>query len=56
METGHKVLIHSPATGLTDRETINNAFYDELGERWYLADDDPVALLRAEGELTRASS
>ena len=51
METGHKVLIHSPATGLTDRETINNAFYDELGERWYLADDDPVALLRAEGEL-----
>ncbi len=27
---------------------VNNAFYDELGERWYTAQDDPVALLRAE--------
>jgi len=27
---------------------INNAFYDTLGERWYTAQDDPVALLRAE--------
>ena len=27
---------------------INNAFYDDLGERWYAADDDPIALLRAE--------
>ncbi|HEY6077332.1 MAG TPA: bifunctional 2-polyprenyl-6-hydroxyphenol methylase/3-demethylubiquinol 3-O-methyltransferase UbiG [Polyangiaceae bacterium] len=25
--------------------------YDELGERWYAADDDPVALLRAESRL-----
>jgi 2-polyprenyl-6-hydroxyphenyl methylase/3-demethylubiquinone-9 3-methyltransferase len=28
---------------------INNDFYDHLGDRWYTADDDPVALLRAEG-------
>jgi len=31
-----------------DREIINNTLYDELGERWYTAHDDPVALLRAE--------
>ena len=35
----------APAAG------INNAIYDELGERWYAATDDPVALLRAEGRL-----
>lgn len=27
---------------------VNNAVYDDLGERWYSAKDDPVALLRAE--------
>jgi 2-polyprenyl-6-hydroxyphenyl methylase/3-demethylubiquinone-9 3-methyltransferase len=27
---------------------VNNAIYDTLGDRWYLAADDPVALLRAE--------
>jgi 2-polyprenyl-6-hydroxyphenyl methylase/3-demethylubiquinone-9 3-methyltransferase len=27
---------------------VNNAFYDTLGDRWYAAGDDPVALLRAE--------
>lgn len=27
---------------------INNDIYSELGARWYDADDDPVALLRAE--------
>jgi 2-polyprenyl-6-hydroxyphenyl methylase/3-demethylubiquinone-9 3-methyltransferase len=27
---------------------VNNAFYETLGERWYEAQDDPVALLRAE--------
>lgn len=27
---------------------INNAFYDDLGDRWYDAHDDPVALLRVE--------
>jgi 2-polyprenyl-6-hydroxyphenyl methylase/3-demethylubiquinone-9 3-methyltransferase len=30
---------------------INNDVYDTLGERWYRADDDPVALLRAESRL-----
>jgi 2-polyprenyl-6-hydroxyphenyl methylase/3-demethylubiquinone-9 3-methyltransferase len=30
---------------------VNNALYDTLGERWYTADDDPVALLRAESRL-----
>ncbi|HEU4411541.1 MAG TPA: bifunctional 2-polyprenyl-6-hydroxyphenol methylase/3-demethylubiquinol 3-O-methyltransferase UbiG [Polyangiaceae bacterium] len=27
---------------------VNNAIYSELGDRWYDAHDDPVALLRAE--------
>lgn len=27
---------------------VNNAIYDTLGDRWYDAQDDPVALLRAE--------
>lgn len=27
---------------------INNELYHQLGERWYTAQDDPVALLRAE--------
>jgi 2-polyprenyl-6-hydroxyphenyl methylase / 3-demethylubiquinone-9 3-methyltransferase len=31
--------------------SINNAFYNDLGERWYKAWDDPVALLRVEGKL-----
>jgi 2-polyprenyl-6-hydroxyphenyl methylase/3-demethylubiquinone-9 3-methyltransferase len=30
---------------------VNNDFYEKLGERWYTADDDPVALLRAESKL-----
>lgn len=29
-----------------DREIVNNAAYDELAERWYEAQDDPIALLR----------
>jgi 2-polyprenyl-6-hydroxyphenyl methylase/3-demethylubiquinone-9 3-methyltransferase len=33
-----------------EREVINNAFYDELGERWYEGGDHPIALLRAENE------
>jgi 2-polyprenyl-6-hydroxyphenyl methylase/3-demethylubiquinone-9 3-methyltransferase len=32
-------LLHNP---------VNNAVYDGLGERWYEAQDDPIALLRAE--------
>lgn len=31
--------------------TVNNDIYSELGDRWYDADDDPVALLRAESKL-----
>ena len=27
---------------------VNNEIYHELGERWYTAKDDPIALLRAE--------
>ncbi|MFN0118925.1 MAG: bifunctional 2-polyprenyl-6-hydroxyphenol methylase/3-demethylubiquinol 3-O-methyltransferase UbiG [Blastocatellia bacterium] len=27
---------------------VNNEVYHELGERWYTAQDDPIALLRAE--------
>jgi 2-polyprenyl-6-hydroxyphenyl methylase/3-demethylubiquinone-9 3-methyltransferase len=32
-------------------DAVNNDLYDALGERWYHADDDPVALLRAESRL-----
>ncbi|HYO97542.1 MAG TPA: class I SAM-dependent methyltransferase, partial [Polyangiaceae bacterium] len=35
----------------TPARQVNNAIYDELGERWYAANDDPVALLRAESRL-----
>jgi len=30
---------------------VDNSIYDSLGERWYTAHDDPVALLRAESRL-----
>ncbi len=30
---------------------VNNEIYDELGEKWYHAYNDPVALLRAESKL-----
>lgn len=30
---------------------VNNDIYSTLGDRWYEADDDPVALLRAESRL-----
>jgi 2-polyprenyl-6-hydroxyphenyl methylase/3-demethylubiquinone-9 3-methyltransferase len=30
---------------------VNNELYHELGDRWYRAQDDPVALLRAESRL-----
>ncbi len=32
-------------------EKVNNAIYDLYGDRWYEADDDPVALLRAESKV-----
>lgn len=31
-------------------DQVNNDVYDTYGERWYFADDDPVALLRAESK------
>lgn len=30
---------------------VNNQIYEQLGDRWYDADDDPIALLRAESRL-----
>ena len=33
------------------RPEVDNDFYHSLGERWYHASDDPVALLRAEARL-----
>lgn len=30
---------------------INNKFYNDLGDRWYFAKDDPVALLRSENKV-----
>ena len=33
------------------RATVNTAVYTQLGDRWYDADDDPVALLRAQARL-----
>lgn len=30
---------------------INLKYYDNLGERWYNADDDPIAFLRAQSRL-----
>ena len=31
--------------------SVNNTLYNELGERWYTAKDDPIALLRSESRL-----
>jgi len=35
----------------TSKSEINNRVYDDLGEGWYSANTDPVALLRAEARL-----
>ena len=37
--------------GPTLATVINTEVYSELGERWYTADDDPIALLRAESRF-----
>lgn len=34
----------------TKNSKVNNDIYDTYGDRWYVADDDPVALLRAESK------
>jgi 2-polyprenyl-6-hydroxyphenyl methylase/3-demethylubiquinone-9 3-methyltransferase len=36
---------------MAKKPVINNEFYNDLGDRWYTASDDPVALLRAESRL-----
>src|ERR1700752_4950194 len=33
---------------VTKAGQVNNDIYHQLGERWYQAQDDPIALLRAE--------
>jgi 2-polyprenyl-6-hydroxyphenyl methylase / 3-demethylubiquinone-9 3-methyltransferase len=35
-------------------EKVNNDIYETYGERWYTADDDPIALLRAESKTKSA--
>ena len=34
-----------------DKTIINNDYYHLLGKKWYTAQDDPVALLRAESKI-----
>ncbi len=36
---------------MAKHHSVNNDIYLDLGDRWYDADDDPVALLRAEARL-----
>jgi 2-polyprenyl-6-hydroxyphenyl methylase/3-demethylubiquinone-9 3-methyltransferase len=36
------------ASSIAETGQVNNDIYHQLGERWYTAQDDPVALLRAE--------
>lgn len=36
---------------MESKTPINNEFYDDLGERWYTASDDPIAFLRAESRV-----
>jgi 2-polyprenyl-6-hydroxyphenyl methylase/3-demethylubiquinone-9 3-methyltransferase len=38
----------APSNSIT---AVNNEIYEALGDRWYDAEDDPVALLRAESNL-----
>jgi 2-polyprenyl-6-hydroxyphenyl methylase/3-demethylubiquinone-9 3-methyltransferase len=34
-----------------DSQIVNNEYYHDLGEKWYEAQDNPIALLRAESRL-----
>ncbi len=36
---------------VVNKEKVNNEIYNSYGDRWYEADDDPVALLRAESKI-----
>ena len=42
--------LKKPMREKTGAEKIDNDLYHDLGERWYTAKDDPVALLRAEAK------
>jgi 2-polyprenyl-6-hydroxyphenyl methylase/3-demethylubiquinone-9 3-methyltransferase len=61
---GYQVIYWNVIAARTPRE-VNNAWYADLGARWYTATDDPIALLRAEsrhrnpwiaGEILRAGN
>src|SRR5260370_3607713 len=41
----------APPVRTASQQSVNNDIYHALGERWYNAQDDPVALLRAEARL-----
>jgi 2-polyprenyl-6-hydroxyphenyl methylase/3-demethylubiquinone-9 3-methyltransferase len=43
--------VQNTASKSTRVRPVNNEIYSTLGARWYDADDDPVALLRAESRL-----
>ncbi len=45
-------IVYWPFFG-TAKAKVNNDLYDELGDRWYTAYDDPVALLRAECKVKK---
>jgi len=34
-----------------EKPEVNNSIYNHLGHQWYEADDDPIALLRAEAQF-----
>ena len=36
---------------MADNQQVDNSIYEKYGENWYTADDDPVALLRAENKV-----
>jgi 2-polyprenyl-6-hydroxyphenyl methylase/3-demethylubiquinone-9 3-methyltransferase len=36
---------------MANANEVNNAIYDNYGDQWYTAVDDPIALLRAENKV-----
>lgn len=49
-----ELTVHTQAAATQVPSVINNRCYNDLGARWYEAEDDPVALLRAEAKLRNA--
>ena len=35
---------------VNSKDEVNNSIYDQYGDKWYTADDDPIALLRHESK------